>query len=332
MPAEPTPATDPAHKAAAATDDPLAPVSTATPAAPGDEARHEPAGDELWSESYYLDFVDPAQGVAGYVRLGLCVGLGRAWYWACLVGPDRPLVTVIDHDVALPVGRSLEIRAEGLWADYTVETPLDHVSVGLEAFAVGVEDPSEVYGDLRGDRVPFGLDLEWETNGGTYAYPGVTRYEVPCRVHGEVLVGAERLEIDCFGQRDHSWGARDWWSMSWSWTAGRLDDGTRFHATSVDIDSTPLYGTGYLQEPGGPLQGTDRVARGQDLGAHGLPHRARWQIGDLELLVHPVAFAPVLLTAPDGRLSRFPRAWTTFTASDGRTGHGWTEWNQPQPR
>ena len=295
-----------------------------------DEARHEPGSDPLWSESYYLDFVDPKLEVAGYVRLGLCAGLGRAWYWACLVGPDRQLVTVIDHDIALPTPPSTEIRGEGLWADYIVETPLDHVTVGVEAFAVGVDDPAEVYGELRGDRVPFGMDLEWETDGGVYPYPGVTRYEVPCRVHGEVLVGQEVLAIDGWGQRDHSWGARDWWSMAWSWTAGRLDDGTRFHGTSVDIDGAAVYGTGYVQPPSGAMAGTDQVARSQTLGLEGLPSEGRWQIGELDLRVEPVAFAPVLLTAADGRVSRFPRAWTRFVASDGRIGHGWTEWNQPQ--
>ena len=298
---------------------------------PSDEARHPVGPDPLWSESHYLDFVDEAQGVAGYVRLGLCAGLGRAWYWACLVGPDRPLVTVIDHDVAIPTAPSLEIRIEGLWADLTVETPLDHVSVGVEAFAVGVDDPAEVYGDLRGDRVPFGLDLEWETDGGPpYPYPGVDRYEVPCRVHGEVLVGQEVLEIDGWGQRDHSWGPRDWWSIAWSWTAGRLDDGTRFHGLSVDLGGETVYRTGYTQAPGGLLVPTDDVTRSQRLGDHGLPVEGTWQVADLDLRVEPVAFSPVLLEAADGRLSRFPRAWTRFVAADGRTGHGWTEWNQPQ--
>ena len=191
------------------------------PAAPEDEARHDPTDELLWSESWYLDFVDVDRGIGGYVRLGLYPNLGTAWYWACVVGPGRDLVTVIDHEVPIPPGRSHEIRTEGLWADYTVETPLDHVSVGVEAFAVGVADPAEVYGDLRGERVPLGFDLEWETEGSSYAYPGVSRYEVPCRVHGEVLVGAERFEIDGHGQRDHSRGVRDWWSYGWSWTAGR---------------------------------------------------------------------------------------------------------------
>ena len=307
--------------------DPALPIDAASAA---DELRHVPTDEHLWSESWYLDFFDPEQGIGGYVRLGLYPGMRTAWYWACVVGPDRPLVTVIDHDVSIPPGRSHEIRTEGLWADYTVETALDHVSVGVEAFAVGTNDPVDVYGDLRGDRVPLGFDLEWETDGGTFAYPGVTRYEVPCRVHGEVLVGAERIEIDGFGQRDHSWGVRDWWSYGWSWTAGRLDDGTRFHGVDVKLGADPLYGTGYVQEPSGMMHGVATVDSTATLDPEGLPTSATWRVGDLELAIEPIAFSPVLLTADDGRVSRFPRAWCRFTAADGRTGQGWTEWNQPQ--
>ena len=40
--------------------------------------------------------------------------------------------------------------------------------------------------------------------------------------------------------------------------------------------------------------------------------------------------APVLLTATDGRVSQFPRAWATVTTADGRTGVGWLEWNRSQ--
>ena len=91
------------------------------------------------------------------------------------------------------------------------------MTLGCEAFALGLDDPAEMYGDPRGERVPFGLDLEWDTDGDAYAYPpGTTRYEVPCRVHGEILVGDETIEFDGIGQRDHSWGVRDWWTLGWT--------------------------------------------------------------------------------------------------------------------
>ena len=51
---------------------------------------------------------------------------------------------------------------------------------------------------------------------------------------------------------------------------------------------------------------------------------------DLELDVTPVGHAPVLLEAPDGRVSRFARSLCRFTAGDA-TGAGWTEWLQPGP-
>jgi len=303
-----------------------------TPAAAVDERRHEAEGDTYWGESWYLDFTDEAGELGGYVRLGLYPNLGVAWYWACVVGEGRPLVTVIDHEVPIP-GPDLEVRTEGLWASYVVETPLDHVSVGVEAFAVALDDPADTYRDLRGERTPFGLDLEWETDGGTYAYPFTTRYEIPCRVHGEVLVGDEEIAFDGWGQRDHSWGVRDWWTVDWSWTAGRLGDGTRFHGTHVTLEGDRVADTGYVQPPGGPLTGTESFDRTQQLGAEGLPVTAECRLDDLTLAIEPVAFSPVHLLATDGRTSRFPRALCRYTEQGGagRRGVGWTEWNQVQP-
>ncbi len=111
--------------------------------------------------------------------------------------------------------------------------------------------PAEMYHDPRGDRVPFGFELDWETDRAAYLWPPVTpRYEIPCRVHGHVLVGDDTIEIDGWGQRDHSWGAaRDWWANTWSWSAGRLDDGTRFHSAGAFFADTP-WGVAYVLDEG----------------------------------------------------------------------------------
>ena len=58
--------------------------------------------------------------------------------------------------------------------------------------------------------------------------------------------------------------------------------------------------------------------------------RAHIEPGGLDLVIDPVASAPLVLTADDGRVSRFPRGQVRFTAGDGRTGTGWIEWNQPE--
>jgi hypothetical protein len=291
-----------------------------------DEDRHPPGPEPLWNESWYFDFHAADGRFGGYVRLGLYPNLGVSWFWACVVGEDRQLVTVVDHELALPRGDQLEVRGSGLWTDITSLVPLDHFSVQLESFGVGLDDPAEMYRTMRGDRVPLGLDLEWETEGTVFGYPfGVTRYEIPCRVSGEVLVGNERVEFDGFGQRDHSWGVRDWWSSSWCWFSARLDGGERVHA----VDAGNGIGIGYRQRAGDLTPFFDCRAN-VDMSTGPLPVRGAMQIGDLECQLTPVAWAPVPLVAPDGRVSRFPRGLVRVHTAEAGDGAGWVEWNQPQ--
>jgi hypothetical protein len=311
-------------------------MTAAIPAAldAADERHHPPGLEAWWNESWYFDFATTDGALGGYVRIGLYPNQPACWYWACLVGQGRPLVVVVDHAVDLPPQGTLELRAEGLWADHTVEVPFDHMTLGCEAFALALDAAAEMYGEPRGDRVPFGLELDWDTDGAAYAYPpGTTRYEVPCRVHGEVLVGDESIAVDAIGQRDHSWGVRDWWTLGWTWTAGWLDDGTRFHGTAVRLGDDPLpYHPGYVQAPGGTPVEVGHTASSPVLGEHGMPTADLVEVGDLRLEVEPVAFAPVLLADGAGRTSRFPRALCRFRdPATGRRGAGWTEWNQPQP-
>ena len=111
-----------------------------------DEGRHaaDPA-DPRWEESWDFDFTTGAADLGGYFRIALHPGLATTWFWAALVGDGRPLVTVVDNEVALPRGPGLDLRADGLWADAVCETPLDHWTLGMEAFGVALDDPTEAY-------------------------------------------------------------------------------------------------------------------------------------------------------------------------------------------
>jgi len=137
---------------------------------------------------WLLDFASADDPIAGFVRLELRTDI--AWYWTYLVGvPDVAGVLVVrDHEVLLP-RQGLEIRADGLWAELTCETPREHWTFGLESFGVRLDSAADALrpGGEIGDRVAVGLDLEWEVaTGGPPA--GV--------VHGDVLVGRARFEID----------------------------------------------------------------------------------------------------------------------------------------
>lgn len=280
------------------------------PVEPADERRHSP-GPGDWEESWSFDFWTPDAGLGGSLRLALRPGERRAWFWACLVRPRQPLVIVRDHDVDPPRGRALEVRAEGLWTDFVCETPLEHWTIGLEAFAVALDDPLEAYRGERGDRMALGVDLEWEGEAACSPHPALDGYEQPCLVSGEILVGDERLEVSGHGWREHGWGDRRWWDRPWHHLAGRLEDGT---ALSV----------------GGPVVGTDGATLHSDLDPEGLPLAARAELGGLAVDVVPRAMAPFAIPAADGRVSRLARALCRLQSGDGRSGAGWGSWLQPR--
>lgn len=293
-----------------------------------DERRHSPGEDDLWNESWYFDFAAPDGSIGGYVRLGLYPNLGLSWYWAYLVRVGEPLLIVRHHEAPLPSGDHLELRDDGLWSQVVCETPHEHWTIGLEAFAVAVDGPAEALGAERGDRVAFGLDLEWEAEAVPYDYPGASRYEQTCTVHGDVLVGSETIRLDGAGERDHSWGRRDWWSIGWCWTSGHLDDGTAFHAMRPLVEDV-RFQPGFVVPPGGDLTEIAGFDLDTRYDGDGLPDTASMQIGELALDVEVAGHAPVPLTAPNGRTGRLARSLCRFAAADGRAGWGWTEWNQP---
>lgn len=302
-----------------------------------DERRHAAGPERLWCESIDFDFFAPDASIAGWVRLDLYLNLGVAWYHSLVVGPGRPIVAVADCAVPLPRSSAWEIRTEGLWADHTCETAVEHWSLANEAFAIAVDDPAELdVADPRGERTPLGLDLEFEADGEVRHDATTTRYAAPCRAHGEILVGDEQIELDGWGHRHHSWGVLDRWANGWMWTAGRMDDGVRFHALGI---RTPGGATGFGYREGGsdgyqPIGFPDphaAVEASEDLVAHGFPRagRVRAHAVGLDLVVAPLVLAPVFLVGPDGQQCRSLRALCRFTDGAGARGLGWTEWNQP---
>ncbi len=299
---------------------------------PADEGRHEPSDDPLWNESHYLDFVAHDGSVAGYARVGLYPNLGVTWWTTMVVGPGRPLVASVAYDLPVAEAPGLAVDAAGYAFAATVGVELDTMHLAGSVPGGLHDDPVDIYRGTAGRPTELALDLTWTTDGVPYHYDVTTRYEVPCLVAGTVSVDGTVRSVEGQGQRDHSWGVRDWWAFGWCWFAGRLDDGTRVHGTDVRIPGqrVPL---GYVQHPDGEVATVTGLDISEDSGPDGLPSSAVIRIDPvgLELAVETVDFGPLILTSGDGRVSRFPRATARFTASDGRSGTGWIEWNQPVP-
>jgi hypothetical protein len=321
-----------------------------------DEQRHPSASDALWSESYYADFVHEDGTWGGWFRLGFYPNLGVAWWTTWLVGVDRPGICSVDYQVPVFPGSELDWSRGQDRIALRLTEPLARFAIAASMPARVVAEPHSVYGEGgTSDASPEGrldVDLEWTTDGAPYHYDLTTRYEIPCTVEGTVTVDGVTSTVKGQGQRDHSWGIRDWWAFGWCWSSACLDDGTRIHLTDVRIPGMPV-AFGYVQQSGrtalGPsVHPVTELSVREELGPHGFPERADITVTagpalhlasvdggaaagpSLSLVATPIAFGPVHLRSTDGRLSRFPRALVRYTLDDGRSGLGWIEWNQPE--
>jgi hypothetical protein len=301
-----------------------------------DESRHPPDGDDLWNESYYADFVNDDGSWGGWLRLGLYPNRQVAWWTTYIVGLDRPGVCSVNYTVPVPAGTGLVAEDANTNIELELIEPLKAFRIAAHAPAEVMARPTDVYAGTPGEATTLDLDLTWTTDGVPYHYELTTRYEIPCLVSGSVTVGGERLEVQGGqGQRDHSWGVRDWWAFGWCWSSARLADGMRIHLADIRMPALQV-AFGYIQPELGVVETISSLSVKEVLVDDGLFDSARIELGTLAgrtlgIAVTPLAFGPVLLRNDDGRISRFPRAMVRYVADDGREGLGWIEFNQPEP-
>jgi hypothetical protein len=325
-------------------------VTAAHLVSPDDERRHDAGPEDLWSESYYADFVHRDGTWGGWLRLGLYPNRQVAWWTTWIVGVDRPGVCSVDYRLPVPPGDGLVVEGRAGRIEIDLIHALQEFRIAASAPAEVFERPEAVYAGGEGKAARLDLDLTWTTDGTPYHYDLTTRYEIPCTVAGTVTVDGVPMAVNGQGQRDHSWGVRDWWAFGWCWSSACLGDGTRVHLADIRAPGFPL-AFGYVQSAtgsGGDGDGVSvrpvtQLSVSEEMGAHDFPTSARIVLAAGESLgadagetvrmaidVTPLAYGPVLFRNDDDRVSRFPRAMVRYALDDGREGMGWIEWNQPE--
>lgn len=166
-----------------------------------DERRHVGHAVEEWVFAAWTEAADV--GVLSGHRL-----LGRhAWYWAALVQRGRPLLHVGEWDVVVREHDPMIVKAQALWAEHTVDAPMEQWSIGNETYAAGLDDPAEGLDRAYGIPTPIAFDLEWYAT----ALPAVIDdgYEQVGVVHGRIdVAGQDAIElVEVPAARWHRWGA-----------------------------------------------------------------------------------------------------------------------------
>ncbi|EUA33062.1 ecdysteroid kinase family protein [Mycobacterium avium subsp. avium 2285 (R)] len=214
---------------------------------PEDELAHDPTTEPLWSESWYADFADPAQGLGGWFRLGLVANQQTAWVHALVCGPDMPTVAV-DAQVPLPPD-PWTVRTDTFEITHSAGAPLRSYRVDVRALARPTPTRRRC---CAGARHPRRDDHE----------PGLAHRRHALQIRDDDPL---RDSVHRHRQRHHRrhrlphrircrttrslLGVRDWWSMDWIWSALHLDDGTHLHGVNIRIPGAPAFSIGYTRAP-----------------------------------------------------------------------------------
>jgi hypothetical protein len=129
---------------------------------------------------------------------------GRFAFHAAVLEAGRQPIAISDCEVPAPES-GWELRTSGLWADHVCESPFEHWSYGLEAFALALDDPAELLGQGYGVRTPLGWELEFEASGDPVP-DGDESYTQPGVGHGLLLFAGREVEIEGRASRSHRWG------------------------------------------------------------------------------------------------------------------------------
>jgi hypothetical protein len=199
------------------------------------ERAHSAGIDDWWAESWSFTFAVPdltdVGWLGGFAHFTHLPRQRKAWFCTGIVAQDRPYVLCRDHDLSAPVDpNTFEVRGGGLWSHAICETPGEHWTVAMEAFALSFDDPQDAWGSEMGDRVGLAFDLEWEGSAKDFVHePSAEnegRYDTHCEVNGVVQLGDDEWDIVAVGARSHQWGMIGG-AASTGWRADPLVDAAR---------------------------------------------------------------------------------------------------------
>ncbi len=190
---------------------------------PEDDFLHPLGPESNFNESMYFNFFDPDQSIGGFVRLGNRANEGQAEMTVCLFLPDgRVLFTFkraqIANNDAFDAGG---LRFEVLEPTELLRTVYEGRVIELDD-SRSLSDPRQAF--EQSPRRRIALDLRHRACGPMYGSSHDRResgrsaeqqfarahYEQHMQVSGAIDLEGERVEIEGFGLRDHSWGPRYW--------------------------------------------------------------------------------------------------------------------------
>jgi hypothetical protein len=199
-----------------------------------DEWLHEVGSDPAWQESFYFNWADPDHRSFTLARTGYRFHARKT---------DGLVISLRDDE--------LEVFYAPANLDHEGDCRDENPTQGMRAgdLVVTMEEPLRRWRlQIEGDR---GMDVVFESHTPAFDYGAHgaklagtmtgAHFEQSGRVTGWTHLGTQRHAIDALGQRDKSWGVRDWERLEgWEWLAGQLGPDWSFNLMQTIEDGNRL--------------------------------------------------------------------------------------------
>lgn len=207
------------------------------PSVPPTDSLH-PFGTHIdWNESFYFNFYDRAADTAGFMRIGLKPNKNEKSMLCFLMMPDGTSMGVREvgpfdtTDLRIGGLSFLRIKPDKEWL-LEWSGPMKH--------AVGAQTARRnVNFKLRYTALNEVFDYRECVKGTLEEVASVAaadHTEQFGRLSGELTIDGEVLKIDALGERDHSWGVRDWIAPSmWIWLSCQFSERMAFNITKLFV-------------------------------------------------------------------------------------------------
>lgn len=294
------------------------------------DAIHEFGSQEEWNESFYFNFYDRGQDICGFMRIGLKPNKKEKSVFCFLLLPDgsvlgiKDSVPMEDSELAAKGLRLTKVEDEKKWQlEFSGELPRmqkdgerEAVSFALEFLALNL--PYDYRESVSGEKEKIAQAVASEH---------VEQYG---KITGKLNIGSRVYDIKGLGERDHSWGVRDWNAPKmWVWITCQFDEGFAFNLTKLFMDKGEVdAGFIHLDGKNVPIMRADIVT---EYNRDGSPNTVYMALHDKEGDVHGVKSvikhkATLPFASRDGKVtSHMHECLAKFTLDDD-VGYGIVEY------
>ncbi len=191
-----------------------------------------------WNESFYFNFYDRANDVCGFMRIGLKPNLSIKEMFCFFMMPDGSVVGLRE---------TVPFDGPGLAAKGLKFEMLEPERLWRLCFTGGMERTT----DRKAKKSHVELDLRFEALNDVFDYRSCVsgrseevsskvaseHLEQVGRLRGRLSTGLDDFEIDALGERDHSWGVREWTApKGWTWLTCQFSESHAINLTKLVVE------------------------------------------------------------------------------------------------